>query len=100
MTRSDRITAEGESAHATFTNGSILGGGYPPDKQEQATRTVLEQAELICTEVAPRLLLKGSVATIVGYGHSPQRDRICLSACEESLTLSANGEETCRRTQD
>ena len=27
--------------------------GYPPDKQEQATRTVLEQAELICAEVAP-----------------------------------------------
>jgi type I restriction enzyme R subunit len=26
--------------------------GYPPDKQEQATRTVLEQAELICAEVA------------------------------------------------
>ncbi len=25
--------------------------GYPPDKQEQATRTVLEQAELICAEV-------------------------------------------------
>jgi type I restriction enzyme R subunit len=26
--------------------------GYPPDKQEQATRTVLEQAELICAEVS------------------------------------------------
>jgi type I restriction enzyme R subunit len=24
--------------------------GYPPDKQEQATRTVLEQAALLCTE--------------------------------------------------
>lgn len=24
--------------------------GYPPDKQEQATQTVLEQAELLCTE--------------------------------------------------
>ncbi|RJR26669.1 type I restriction endonuclease subunit R [candidate division WWE3 bacterium] len=26
--------------------------GYPPDKQEKATRTVLEQAELLCAEVA------------------------------------------------
>ena len=24
--------------------------GYPPDKQEKATQTVLEQAELICAE--------------------------------------------------
>ncbi len=27
--------------------------GYPPDKQEKATQTVLEQAALICAEVAP-----------------------------------------------
>jgi type I restriction enzyme R subunit len=26
--------------------------GYPPDLQEQATKTVLEQAERICGEVA------------------------------------------------
>ncbi len=26
--------------------------GYPPDKQERATQTVLEQAELLCAEVA------------------------------------------------
>jgi type I restriction enzyme R subunit len=26
--------------------------GYPPDKQEKATQTVLEQAELLCSEVA------------------------------------------------
>jgi len=26
--------------------------GYPPDKQEKATRTVLEQAELVCAEWA------------------------------------------------
>lgn len=26
--------------------------GYPPDKQEKATQTVLEQAKLICAEVA------------------------------------------------
>lgn len=26
--------------------------GYPPDKQEKATNTVLEQAELICAEIA------------------------------------------------
>ena len=26
--------------------------GYPPDKQEKATQTVLEQAELICADVA------------------------------------------------
>ena len=25
--------------------------GYPPDKQEKATRTVLEQAEVLCGEV-------------------------------------------------
>ena len=24
--------------------------GYPPDKQEQATKTVLEQAELLCRD--------------------------------------------------
>jgi type I restriction enzyme R subunit len=24
--------------------------GYPPDKQEKATQTVLEQAEVLCTE--------------------------------------------------
>jgi type I restriction enzyme R subunit len=26
--------------------------GYPPDKQEKATQTVLEQAELLCAEFA------------------------------------------------
>jgi type I restriction enzyme R subunit len=26
--------------------------GYPPDKQEKATQTVIEQAELICSDVA------------------------------------------------
>lgn len=26
--------------------------GYPPDKQEKATRTVLEQAEVLCAEVS------------------------------------------------
>ena len=26
--------------------------GYPPDKQEKATQTVLEQAELLCSELA------------------------------------------------
>jgi type I restriction enzyme R subunit len=26
--------------------------GYPPDKQEKATQTVLEQAELLCKEGA------------------------------------------------
>jgi type I restriction enzyme R subunit len=26
--------------------------GYPPDKQEKATKTVLEQAEVICKEWA------------------------------------------------
>jgi type I restriction enzyme R subunit len=25
--------------------------GYPPDKQEKATQTVLEQAELLCSEL-------------------------------------------------
>ena len=25
--------------------------GYPPDKQEKATQTVLEQAEVLCNEV-------------------------------------------------
>ena len=25
---------------------------YPPDKQEKATRTVIEQAELLCAELA------------------------------------------------
>lgn len=25
--------------------------GYPPDKQEKATQTVLEQAELLCADV-------------------------------------------------
>jgi hypothetical protein len=26
--------------------------GYPPDKQEKATQTVLEQAKLLCAECA------------------------------------------------
>lgn len=26
--------------------------GYPPDKQEQATMTVLEQAELLCADLS------------------------------------------------
>ncbi len=26
--------------------------GYPPDKQEAATKLVLEQAELLCSDVA------------------------------------------------
>ena len=26
--------------------------GYPPDKQEQTTKVVLEQAEVLCAEVA------------------------------------------------
>ncbi len=26
--------------------------GYPPDKQEKATQTVLEQAELLCRDIA------------------------------------------------
>ena len=26
--------------------------GYPPDKQEKATQTVIEQAELICADAA------------------------------------------------
>ena len=26
--------------------------GYPPDKQEKSTQTVLEQAEILCAEVA------------------------------------------------
>lgn len=26
--------------------------GYPPDKQEKATKTVMEQAELLCAEWA------------------------------------------------
>ncbi len=26
--------------------------GYPPDKQEKATETVLEQAKLLCSELA------------------------------------------------
>lgn len=29
-----------------------LGYGYPPDKQEKATQTVLEQTELLCHEWA------------------------------------------------
>jgi len=26
--------------------------GYPPDKQEKATQTVLEQAEVLCADLA------------------------------------------------
>jgi type I restriction enzyme R subunit len=26
--------------------------GYPPDKQEKATQTVIEQAELLCADAA------------------------------------------------
>ena len=28
--------------------------GYPPDKQEKATQTVLEQAEVLCADWASR----------------------------------------------
>jgi type I restriction enzyme, R subunit len=31
--------------------------GYPPDKQEKATLTVLEQAEVICRDEAPKEML-------------------------------------------
>ncbi|MGD1083300.1 MAG: hypothetical protein ABSA47_00960 [Verrucomicrobiota bacterium] len=30
-------------------------GGYPPDKQEEATTTVLDQAELLCADWAEGL---------------------------------------------
>ena len=31
---------------------SLRQHGYPPDKQEKATQTVLEQAEVLCTDWA------------------------------------------------
>ena len=33
--------------------------GYPPDKQEKATRTVLEQAEVLSADWAARVLISG-----------------------------------------
>lgn len=30
----------------------LLSYGYPPDKQEKATQTVLEQAEVLCRDWA------------------------------------------------
>lgn len=30
----------------------LEGMGYPPDKQEAATKLVLEQAELLCSDLA------------------------------------------------
>lgn len=44
-----------ESARAklrTVVKRTLRKHGYPPDKQEQATQTVLEQAELLSAEWA------------------------------------------------
>ena len=36
----------------TLVKRILLKHGYPPDKQEKATQTVLQQAELICKDWA------------------------------------------------
>ena len=36
----------------TMVKGILHKHGYPPDKQEKATLTVLEQAELLCRDLA------------------------------------------------
>jgi len=46
---------EVKAAYANHSSGSrlVFGSlGYPPDKQEKATQTVLEQAEVLCVEWA------------------------------------------------
>lgn len=49
----DWIMRENVHAHLRMLVKRILRkNGYPPDKQEQATRTVLEQAEVLAQEWA------------------------------------------------
>jgi type I restriction enzyme R subunit len=46
-------TNQMHSRSANMERGRVLRiYGYPPDKQEEATLTVLEQAELICADWA------------------------------------------------
>jgi len=48
------VASDGSGAGA-WGAGSVMAGlipsRYPPDKQEKATLTVLEQAELLCADV-------------------------------------------------
>ena len=49
----DWTVRENARAHIRVVVKRILRRyGYPPDRQEKATQTVLEQAELLCAEVA------------------------------------------------
>ena len=49
----DRLGREGERARMrTIVKRLLRKHGYPPDKQEQAVRTILEQAEVLCKDWA------------------------------------------------
>jgi type I restriction enzyme R subunit len=45
--------------------------GYPPDQQEAATDLVLQQAELLCAEIAVVQTRASSRSSQVGIGHHP-----------------------------
>ena len=51
---SDRLDAEGKRAGQVANDGEACApqGDYPPDKQEKAAQTVLQQAETLCRDWA------------------------------------------------
>ncbi|MFY0530067.1 type I restriction enzyme endonuclease domain-containing protein [Archangium gephyra] len=58
-----------ESAQAklrTMVRRLLRKHGYPPDKQEQATQTVMEQAERLCETWAEDGLLEATVTPLPG----------------------------------
>jgi type I restriction enzyme R subunit len=58
MSRSTRTIRENVRAHLRVLVKRILRKyGYPPDKQEKATQTVLEQAELLSGEWSGELVM-------------------------------------------
>jgi len=48
----DGIPLNGVTHRLAHGRPRVVQAGYPPDKQEQATRTVLEQAEVLSQEWA------------------------------------------------
>ena len=61
--------------------------GYPPDKQEQATRTVLEQTELL--SAAWGLELPEEAAEVVDYpdGQAPRAALLAVAERHDAATV-------------
>src|SRR5207237_6802898 len=61
----DWTVRENVRAHLRILVKRILRrNGYPPDKQERATQTVLEQAEVLCREWAGNGAIKGPCSPV------------------------------------